>query len=212
MTFEHEPHDTMSVVQEYALAEVNGTKLQIVRVMIESLKRYGSSDAQLIVSGKPFDQRVDVSPGMVSVYLATDAVQEPAAAPLSVWRSESVISSFLKRDSLTMVLRPVIPFHYIPADQERESVSKALEYAYDDWCIAQMAKALGKTADAMLFEERAGYCKNLYDPSTGFMRGRNSDESWVTPFDPRFGTEKQPEYTEGNAWQYSWYVPQDVPG
>jgi predicted alpha-1,2-mannosidase len=109
-------------------------------------------------------------------------------------------------------LRPVVPFHFIPADQERESVSKALEYAYDDWCIAQMAEKLGQKDDARRFAERAGYYQSLFDSTTGFMRGRNSDGSWVTPFDPRWATEKQPQYTEGNAWQYSWYVPQDVPG
>jgi predicted alpha-1,2-mannosidase len=105
----------------------------------------------------------------------------------------------------------VKPYGYIPADKERESVSKALEYAYDDWCIAQFAQAVGQLDDYELFMQRSAFYRNLYDSTSGFMRGRNSDGSWVTPFDPRFGTEKQPQYTEGNAWQYSWYVPQNVP-
>lgn len=102
--------------------------------------------------------------------------------------------------------------NFIPAGKEHESVSKALEYAYDDWCIAQVAKALGKTADYDLFMQRAGYYKLYYDAQTGFMRGKNGNGNWVIPFNPAFATNKQPEYTEGNAWQYSWFVPHDVEG
>jgi predicted alpha-1,2-mannosidase len=109
-------------------------------------------------------------------------------------------------------LKPVQPLGYIPADKENESVSKTLEYAIDDWCIAQTAKALGKKEDYELFTKRAANYKNLFDKSTGFMRGRNFDGNWVTPFNPRFSTGKQPEYTEGNAWQYTWLVPHDVAG
>ena len=104
------------------------------------------------------------------------------------------------------------PKPYIPSDKEHESVSKALEYAYDDWCIAQVAKALGKTDDYNLFMDRAAYYKNYYDKSTGFMRGKRSNGDWVSPFNPMYATNKQPEYTEGNAWQYSWFVPHDVDG
>ena len=102
--------------------------------------------------------------------------------------------------------------NFIPAGKERESVSKALEYAYDDWCIAQVAKALGKTADYDLFMQRAQYYKLYYDTQTGFMRGKQGNGTWVTPFNPAFATNKQHEYTEGNAWQYSWFVPHDVDG
>ena len=95
---------------------------------------------------------------------------------------------------------------FIPADLESESVSKTLEYAYDDWCIAQMAGALGKLDDQRYFSQRAQYWKNVLDPATGFMRGR-SNGSWFTPFDPR---EVNFNYTEANAWQYRFYVPQDL--
>ncbi|MCP5045871.1 MAG: glycoside hydrolase family 92 protein, partial [bacterium] len=97
---------------------------------------------------------------------------------------------------------------YIPAGEESESVSKTLEYAYDDWCIAQMAKALGKTEDYKYYLQRAQYYKNLFDPSTGFMRARMKG-TWFTPFDP---AEVNFNYTEANAWQYSLFVPQDVQG
>jgi predicted alpha-1,2-mannosidase len=103
-------------------------------------------------------------------------------------------------------------FGYIPSNLERQSVSKALEYAYDDWCIAQMAKDLGKTADYTLFMARSKKYKTYYDTTTGFMRGKNQDGSWRTPFDPRFSQHNVNDYTEGNAYQWTWFVPQDVAG
>ncbi|MCK9422894.1 MAG: GH92 family glycosyl hydrolase [Bacteroidales bacterium] len=95
---------------------------------------------------------------------------------------------------------------YIPADKEGESVSKTLEYAYDDWCIAQMARAMGKQEDYKNFIRRAQYYKYLFDRSTGFIRAK-INETWFSPFDP---AEVNFNYTEANAWQYSFYVPQDI--
>ncbi|MCX6268115.1 MAG: GH92 family glycosyl hydrolase [Bacteroidetes bacterium] len=97
---------------------------------------------------------------------------------------------------------------YIPADREGESVSKTLEYAYDDWCIAMMAKSLGKQDDYKNYLIRAQNYKNLFDPITNFMRAK-SNETWFSPFDP---AEVNFNYTEANAWQYSFYVPQDLSG
>ena len=103
-------------------------------------------------------------------------------------------------------------YNYIPADLENKSVSKALEYAYDDWCVARIAGALGKTDDQEKFTAFSMGYKNHFDPSTGFMRGKNKDGSWVTPFDPTYSSHRKSEYVEGNAWQYSWFVPHDVQG
>lgn len=92
----------------------------------------------------------------------------------------------------------------------KQSVSRSLEFAYDDWCIAQIAQKLGHTADAQMFLQRAANYRNLFDATTGFMRGRKVDGSWRRPFNP-----KQlvwADYTEANAWQYSWSVMQDAPG
>jgi len=97
---------------------------------------------------------------------------------------------------------------FIPVEQEGESVSKTLEYAYDDWAIAQMAKALDKEEEAKLYTQRAQYYKNVFDPSSNFMRGRIRN-TWFQPFDPY---EVNFNYTEANSWQYSFYVPQDVTG
>lgn len=99
-------------------------------------------------------------------------------------------------------------FGFIPVEEESESVSKTLEYAYDDWTIAEMAKAMGKTEDYHLFSERAQYYKNVFDPETKFMRGRFLN-TWFSPFDPY---EVNFNYTEANSWQYSFYVPQDISG
>jgi predicted alpha-1,2-mannosidase len=100
---------------------------------------------------------------------------------------------------------------YVPIDKEEEGASKTLEYAYDDWTIAQMAGAMGKEDVYKKFIKRAGFYKNIFDPKTGFMRAKNSDGSWREPFDPLF-SKYGGDYTEGNAWQYSWYVPHDVQG
>lgn len=99
-------------------------------------------------------------------------------------------------------------YGFIPADQESESVSKTLEYAYDDWCIAQMAKELEREEDYKYYIQRAQSFKNVFDPETGFMRAKLFG-AWKTPFD---AAEVDFNYTEANSWQYSFYVPQDVTG
>ncbi|HEU0136883.1 MAG TPA: GH92 family glycosyl hydrolase, partial [Flavobacterium sp.] len=97
---------------------------------------------------------------------------------------------------------------YISIDDEHESVSKTLEYAYDDWCIAQMAKMLNKPDDYADFMQRSQSWKNVFDKQTGFMRPRKNG-GWDKPFDPR---EVNNNFTEGNSWQYSFFVPQDIAG
>ncbi len=98
---------------------------------------------------------------------------------------------------------------YVPADRQPASVSKTLEYAYEDWCIAQMAKKLGDMADYRKFNYRSLFYQNVFDPAVGFMRGKLSNGSWITPFDPNVVSG---QYTEANAWQYSFFVPQDLKG
>lgn len=95
---------------------------------------------------------------------------------------------------------------YIPAGEEGESVSKTLEYCYDDWCIAQFAKETENKAVYDRFIKRAQFYKNIFDPSTGFMRAKNN-EAWFSPFDPY---EVNFNYTEANSWQYSFSVPHDI--
>jgi predicted alpha-1,2-mannosidase len=97
---------------------------------------------------------------------------------------------------------------FISMDDEHESVSKTLEYAYDDWCIAQMASLLNKKEDYEYFIKRSQNWKNIFDWNTGFMRPKKNG-GWDKPFDPR---EINNNFTEGNSWQYSFFVPQDIPG
>lgn len=97
---------------------------------------------------------------------------------------------------------------FISIDDEHESVSKTLEYAYDDWCIAQMAQLLNKQEDYHYFMKRSQNWKNIFDWETGFMRPKKNG-GWDKPFDPR---EVNNNFTEGNSWQYSFFVPQDIEG
>ncbi|MCF8714988.1 GH92 family glycosyl hydrolase [Joostella atrarenae] len=101
---------------------------------------------------------------------------------------------------------------FIPSDKENEAVSKALEYAYNDWCIAQMAKDLGKEKDYKRFMERSKRYKKYFDQETGFMRGVKEDGTFREPFDPAYSKHRNDDYVEGNAWQWTWFVPHDVDG
>ncbi len=105
---------------------------------------------------------------------------------------------------------------YVPV--EKGPVSNTLEYAYDDWCVAQMAKALGRMDDYEYFIRRAASYKNVFDPAVGFTRPRYANGSWVKRFNPlvkAVGKEddfKTKDFVEGNSWQYTWFVPHDVKG
>jgi predicted alpha-1,2-mannosidase len=105
-------------------------------------------------------------------------------------------------------------YGYVP--DEDGPVSNTLEYAYDDWCAGQFALALNKSGDFKLFNQRSQNYRNIFDPSSGWFRRKHRDGKWVEPFDLfAFGTQggwNGPGYMEGNAWIYSFFVPQDVPG
>lgn len=107
-------------------------------------------------------------------------------------------------------------YGYFPTDlTAAESVSSTLESVYDDYAAADMARRMGKTEDAAYFSKRADFYKNLFDPTTKFMRPRKSDGTWKSPFDPTQAAHAESnggDYTEGNAWQYTWHVQHDVPG
>ena len=107
-------------------------------------------------------------------------------------------------------------YGYYPFDVIKgESVSRTLECSYDDACLARMATALGRADDAAFFSKRAGFWKNVFDPSIGFARGKDTTGAWRTPFDPfafGHGRETANDFTEGNAFQYTWHVLQDPAG
>ena len=102
-----------------------------------------------------------------------------------------------------------LQYGWIPADLKIESVSQTLEFAYDDWCIARMAESLGHADVAAEYDRRARSYREIFDPATGFMRGKNTDGTWSTAFDPLSGSR---DYTEATPWHYRFFVPHDMAG
>lgn len=102
-----------------------------------------------------------------------------------------------------------LDYGYVPSDRHREAVSITLEFAYDDWCIAMMARGLGHNDVAEMFFNRARSWQNIFDGGSGFFRGRNADGQWVTPFDPFVNGR---DFTEGIPWHYRFFVPHDIYG
>ena len=103
-------------------------------------------------------------------------------------------------------------YGYIPCDLFNEAVAYDMEYALADGAAARAAEALGREEDARYFTERSHSYRNYFDPSTGFMRGRDRRRGWRTPFNPFASTHRADDYCEGNAWQYTWLAPHDVAG
>jgi predicted alpha-1,2-mannosidase len=103
-------------------------------------------------------------------------------------------------------------YGYVPSDKASESVSKTLLYSFDDWCIAQMAKALGKKDDYQTYSKKAKGYKKLFNKKNGFMQPKLANGQWMEPFDPYAEPSNggKRNYTEANAWQDIWYVPQNV--
>ena len=100
-------------------------------------------------------------------------------------------------------------YHYLPQDLVGTSVVETMDAAYGDFCISQVAKALGKQEDYAMFRQRSEYWRNLFDRKTGFLRAKRTDGAWVEPFDPiAWGN----PYVEGSAWQHRWAVPHNITG
>ncbi len=145
---------------------------------------------------------------------AYTACRKPATTPGS--ESDPIRPGY--HDDLT--------YGYIPFEQDTTEAwwiwgpaSTTLEYCFSDWALAQMARSLGKNADVEEFTRRASFYKNLFDTTTQFIRPRRRDGSWLTPFDPlrtegsgSWAGSGGPGYVEGNAWQYTWFVPHDIQG
>ena len=103
-------------------------------------------------------------------------------------------------------------YGYIPSDKENKTVSLTLEYAFDDWCLAQVANELGKADDYNYFMKRSKSYVNLFDSEYKLMNGKSSDGKFSRPFDPTFASFGPSDFVEGNSWQYSFFVPHDMPG
>lgn len=102
-------------------------------------------------------------------------------------------------------------YGFMPENIQTQSVSITLEQAFDDWCVAQLAAKLNKDADYQRFHKRSEYYRNLFHPKTKFFQSKNDKGEWVEPFDPyQYGGNGGHPFTEGNAWQYFWYVPYNI--
>jgi predicted alpha-1,2-mannosidase len=202
MTFEHPVSYRVTAENVYGFVEELSNRRQVVVVDVENAGPPGQGN--VIVDNVPTP--ADFEFGSNRFVLTAPEVERDTPIPISAMIAGRSVGEF------ELMLRPVVPFDYLPADWENESVSKTLEYAYDDWCIAQLSSTLRDTDGAFQFRRRARFYRNLFDSDTGFMRGRLADGSWRTPFSPRFSEHRNDDYTEGNAWQYTWYVPHDVKG
>ncbi len=110
-------------------------------------------------------------------------------------------------------LREYKALGYAASDKEGQSASRTVEYAYDDWCISQVAKDLGKTADYKKFALRGQYYRNLFDKKNGFNHAKDSNGAWKVDFNPdNLPADGASEYTEGNSWHYTFFAPHDVNG
>ena len=128
-----------------------------------------------------------------------DAMTPPDGDTTRRWRDREPGTPYEARGGLTYLKQ----LGYIPDDKTAESASRTLEDAYDDWCVAQIARQLGKQQDFLAFQDRAHNYENIFNKATGFMQARNFDGSWAAP---------NAGWTEGNTWVYTWYVPQDFAG
>ena len=101
-------------------------------------------------------------------------------------------------------------YGYMPQNKQNVSVSITMEQAFDDWCVAAVAKKLGKTEDYERFIKRSEFYRNLFNPATGFFQPKDDKGNWIEPFDPL--SYENPCFVEGNAWQYMWFVPHNPQG
>ncbi len=142
-------------------------------------------------------------------YHSVSVIADAASKGITDFNQELALDAMVKSATWQHLGLPAYMANgVISIDDEHESVSKTLEYAYDDWCIAQFAKQLGKMDTYQHFLQRSLNYKNTLDPESGLMRPRKNG-GWLTPFEPR---EVNNHFTEANAWQYSFFVPHDISG
>jgi predicted alpha-1,2-mannosidase len=136
-------------------------------------------------------------------FMRQNAFDSPSVADYKDGKGRRALKSYLKYGYIPLEDSVWDAFH------KREQVSRTLEYAFDDFALAQFAKKLGKTDDYNALMKRSQNYRNVFDVKTGYVRGRHTDGRWMEPFDP---FSKANFITEGTPFQYTWYVPQDIPG
>ena len=131
----------------------------------------------------------------------------------SVWDTTGIVTPELVKVALMPKSKEYKnSLGFIPWDKEYESVAKGLEYAYDDWCISQLANAAGDSLTAESYKIKGLAYKQYFDPATRFMRGKDESGRWHEPFSPRSSNHREDDYCEGTAWQWTWFVPHDIDG
>jgi predicted alpha-1,2-mannosidase len=136
-------------------------------------------------------------------YMRRNAFDNPSAREYKDGKGRRALTSYLKYGYIPLEDSVWDAFH------RYEQVSRTLEYSFDDYALGRFAQAIGKTDDALLLEKRSENWKNVFDTKTGYVRGRFADGSWIEPFDPYT---KARYICEGTPFQYTWYVPHDIPG
>ena len=174
----------------------------IIQSYLEFSKQHG-----LLPSWELYFNEANVMPGYHAVPIIADAILKGVQVidlPLAFEAMKNTANEDIRESGFYR------QYGYVPddLDPKKRGVTKTVEYAFDDWCIAQVAKKLGNQPDYEVFMKRSGYWKNVFDPETGFVRPKDSKGNWILPFDPR----ESVGFQEGNAWIYTWYVPQDVYG
>jgi len=174
----------------------------IIQTFLEFFKQHG-----LLPSWELYFNEANVMPGYHAVPIIADAVlkgihgfdADLAYEAMKTTSNEDIRESDYYRQ-----------YGYVPDDLDprQRGVTKTVEYAFDDWCIAQVAKSRNNASDYNEYMKRSGYWKNLFDNRSGFVRAKDSKGQWMLPFNPK----ESIGFQEGNAWIYSWYVPQDLFG
>lgn len=174
----------------------------MINSFLEFYRQHG-----LLPSWELYFREANVMPGYHAVPIIADAILKGIKGFDNEFALEAMIATANEDIRESDFYRQ---YGYVPDDLDprQRGVTKTVEYAFDDWCIAQVAKKLNKPSDYDEFMKRSRYWKNSFDPATGFAHPKDSKGNWMLPFNPR----ESIGFQEGNAWIYTWYVPQDVNG
>ncbi|MDP2337632.1 MAG: GH92 family glycosyl hydrolase [Bacteroidota bacterium] len=174
----------------------------IINSYLEFYRQHG-----LLPSWELYFDEANVMPGYHAVPIIADAILKDIKGFDSNFALEAMIATANEDIRESDFYRQ---YGYVPDDLDprQRGVTKTVEYAFDDWCIAQVARKLNKQAIYEEFMKRSGYWKNVFDSASGFARPKDASGKWMLPFNPKVSI----GFQEGNAWIYTWYVPQDVYG
>lgn len=206
-----EHYSTFSLWDTYRGAHPLYTILQPERTkdFVRSLVRQYDTDGHLPV-WQIWGQDNYCMIGNHSIPVIVDAIGKGIAG-LDVEKAYEAVKNSSMIEHVNSPFKVWEKYKYMPENIQSQSVSITLEMAYNDWCVAQLAKQLGKEEDYAHFIGRSRYYRNLYNSETNFFQPRDDRGNWIEPFNPlKYGGNGGAPFTEGNAWQYYWYVPHDV--